>query len=718
MELSVGAVLAIFNQQEVGEPVLQVIDIKHLPAAGGGPGRYRLVVSDSQYYQQAMLATQLNELVSSGTISPFCIIRVTESIVNSVSGRRVVFVLGLQVLDRGPGEQIGDPVNAEAQLTATQDVRPSGPPVQQNMQQQQPYQQQQPPYQQQAQQAPPPRQFNQPPQHNYQQQQQQQHNYAPPQQQQQQTYGQGQGHNSFRPPQQFQPPQQGHNAQPWRQPQQQQQPAWQQERIPDDYDEHDAAPAPYARGGFGGGGGGRPMGEHFHPIASLNPYQRRWVIKARVTNKTDMKTWHNDRSGGGKLFSVDLLDAGGGQIRATMFNDAADKFFHVLQLNQVYMISNGSLKLANKKFSSLPNEYELTLNMDTEIQDAGVDDSIQQQRFVFVPINELNTYNADDNVDFIGIVKKVFPITKIITKVKKLEMFKRSCVLVDQTCLSVELTFWGEQAEKYNEELLNQVVAIKACKISTYGNGRSLGTSFGSRIFVNPDRPEAHALRAWFDAEGKNTETVSVSRRGGPEKPARRLTFQDVKEEKLGSHPTEADWFIVKATVTYFRHEIEKPPWYLACPSPDCNKKVISDGGSSYVCETCQKTFTHASPRYILSLILCDSTGSTWVTAFNEVAEKLLGPSATQLSEIMHEQNGKAFERVFQEANFKTYILTCRAKQEKGEEQPRARIHIQSLAPLDYQKESYLLLDQIAMMSQLPDNNAADTQQPLWGMGM
>lgn len=41
------------------------------------------------------------------------------------------------------------------------------------------------------------------------------------------------------------------------------------------------------------------------PIQGLNPYQYRWSIKARVTNKSEKR---NYKSGEGKLFSIDLAD--------------------------------------------------------------------------------------------------------------------------------------------------------------------------------------------------------------------------------------------------------------------------------------------------------------------------------------------------------------------------------------------------------------------------
>lgn len=59
----------------------------------------------------------------------------------------------------------------------------------------------------------------------------------------------------------------------------------------------------------------------------------RWKIRARVTQKSGIRTWSNSR-GEGKLFSVTLTDDSA-EIRATGFNDAVDKFYELLEVNKV-----------------------------------------------------------------------------------------------------------------------------------------------------------------------------------------------------------------------------------------------------------------------------------------------------------------------------------------------------------------------------------------------
>lgn len=68
------------------------------------------------------------------------------------------------------------------------------------------------------------------------------------------------------------------------------------------------------------------------PIDALNPYMGKWTIKARVTSKGDMRRYHNAR-GEGKVFSFDLLDAQGGEIRVTGFNKEVDMFYDKIQVS-------------------------------------------------------------------------------------------------------------------------------------------------------------------------------------------------------------------------------------------------------------------------------------------------------------------------------------------------------------------------------------------------
>lgn len=62
-----------------------------------------------------------------------------------------------------------------------------------------------------------------------------------------------------------------------------------------------------------------------------------WTIKARITSKSDIRRWSNAK-GEGTLFSIDLLDNEGGEIRATFFKDACEKFFPVLEEGKVRIL--------------------------------------------------------------------------------------------------------------------------------------------------------------------------------------------------------------------------------------------------------------------------------------------------------------------------------------------------------------------------------------------
>ena len=140
------------------------------------------------------------------------------------------------------------------------------------------------------------------------------------------------------------------------------------------------------------------------PIASITPYQNKWTIKARVTSKGDMRTW-NKPSGSGKLFAMDLMDESG-EIRVTAFKDQADAFYDLAVVGKVYYISNCSVKAANKQYSKLKNDYELTFK-DSGTMELVEDDTsdVPTMTYNFARIADLAVAEKDTNIDVIGVCK-------------------------------------------------------------------------------------------------------------------------------------------------------------------------------------------------------------------------------------------------------------------------------------------------------------------------
>lgn len=65
---------------------------------------------------------------------------------------------------------------------------------------------------------------------------------------------------------------------------------------------------------------------------------------------------------------------------------------------QVYYISKGTLKIANKQFSSLKNDYEMTLNGDTSIIPCEDSQDVPMVQCEFVSIADLESREKDSIV--------------------------------------------------------------------------------------------------------------------------------------------------------------------------------------------------------------------------------------------------------------------------------------------------------------------------------
>uniref|UniRef100_A0A2N9HEW6 Replication protein A subunit n=1 Tax=Fagus sylvatica TaxID=28930 RepID=A0A2N9HEW6_FAGSY len=421
------------------------------------------------------------------------------------------------------------------------------------------------------------------------------------------------------------------------------------------------------------------MTRRVFPLVSLNPYQGSWTIKVRVTSKGTMRTYKNAR-GEGCVFNVELTDEDGTQIQATMFNEAAKKFFDRFQLGKVYYISKGTLKLANKQFKTVKNDYEMTLNENSEVEEASNEETfVPETKFSFVPIDQLGPYvNEKELVDVIGVVQSVSPTMSIRRKINNDTFPKRDITIADETKKTVVVSLWNELATGVGQELLdiadqNPIVAIKSLKVGDF-QGVSLSALSKSVVLVNPDLPEAKKLRSWYDSEGKESSLASVSSGMSPSsKSGSRSMYSDrVLLSHITKNPSLGDdkpvFFSIRGYISSIKPD--QTMWYRACKT--CNKKVTEALGAGYWCEGCQKNDEECSLRYIMVVRVSDASSEALVSLFNDDAEKIVGCSADELDKLK--------------------------SQNEYNNEKRQRITVRAVAPVDFAAESRFLLEEISKM--------------------
>ena len=202
------------------------------------------------------------------------------------------------------------------------------------------------------------------------------------------------------------------------------------------------------------------------------------------------------------------------------------------------------------------------------------------------------------------------------------QLVKRELTLVDKTGFSVRMTLWGKQAEQYSDAEANPVIAFKGVKVGDFGGevstfltlflarrsfwnlGRSLSMYSSSTMQVNPEIDESFSLRGWYDSNGAEQTFKAHSSSGGGGSMAvfNRADIRSLDEVKQAGYgmPDKPETFSARATIMHIKSDNIS---YPACPTPNCNKKVVDNGGN-WRCEKCSQSFSAPEHRFVLHFFM------------------------------------------------------------------------------------------------------------------
>eukprot|EP00494_Astrolonche_serrata_P006855 UN06880 len=375
-------------------------------------------------------------------------------------------------------------------------------------------------------------------------------------------------------------------------------------------------------------------------ISALSPYlqQKNWKLKVRCTEKNDIKEWNNAK-GSGKLFPFTIMDNFGDEIKVTAFGDEADKFFNLIHQDKLYTFSKGRIQV-NKFKGRVKNEYCIICTRETVIEPVReADASFASKSYNFVAVNALENVEENSFVDMIACVKEVGEIREFTSKAGK-ELKNRKLIIVDTSGASIEATLWNEQATKYTQENISpgMVVVLPGCRVGSFG-GRSLSAR---EVIMNFKSDQYTALEKWWKEGGSEATATSMTVRGqGGVRSQLNLNWAEALEQRMGENAQDlqdykGDWFNLRGTITHIPVNMERPPYYKACPaSADSMAKVEPDDNGKFYCAKTGQTYDSYLPRFILRFTVADPSDGKFVSSFNNQAESILGFSATEVDKAV-----------------------------------------------------------------------------------
>ena len=446
--------------------------------------------------------------------------------------------------------------------------------------------------------------------------------------------------------------------------------------------------------------GSMPLSEDaYTSLKQLTTFSRDFIIFIRVTKKSEIKTFetrNNSMGTGsqGKLFYFIVLDRDGNEMQCTCFNKAVDKFFDVIEEDQVYEIKGGYVKLNDKKYTKIKSDYKIVLDENSKITKKIDNGIIKKNNMTIVKIKDIQNMNLYSIVDLCVVVLNVGE--KMIKNTRNGSQPLKKIVVGDVSKYKIEISLWRVHSD--TNVKFGDILLINNVKIGEY-KGRTLTSFDETCIKINPPKTNeyVHELEEfiqkndikgeWLDLE--NTTEIKHENKEENENYTS-VHIRDVLES-LDDYEDVSNLSKVTAIVTQILHNEKN--YYLGCSDRNCKRKLkFEEDTDEYVCPNCRKSTKTPTYYYTLSLRVKDASPEYWIDIFGKTAESIMKCTAEEYKDILESRNEEKLKEITHKVEFKVFNFWVKPKIQTYNTVSKKKLYAYRIEPYNEKSEAHKLV--------------------------
>jgi replication factor A1 len=433
-------------------------------------------------------------------------------------------------------------------------------------------------------------------------------------------------------------------------------------------------------------------------LKQLTTFSRDFIIFVRVTKKSEIKTFetrnNNMGSSQGKLFYFIVLDRDGNEMQCTCFNKAVDKFFDIIEEDQLYEIKGGYVKLNDKKYTRIKSDYKIVLDENSKITKKADNGIIKKNNMTIIRIKDIPNMNLYSIVDLCVVVLNVGE--KMIKNTRNGSQPLKKIVVGDVSKYKIEISLWRVHSD--TNVKFGDILLINNVKIGEY-KGRTLTTFDETCIKINPPRTNEYVreleefiqkndIKGEFLDLENNTEMKTETKEESENYTS--VHIRDVLES-LDEYEDVHNLSKVTAIVTQILHNEKN--YYLGCSDRNCKRKLKLEGDSDeYICPNCRRSTKTPTYYYTLSLRVKDASTEYWIDIFGKTAESIMKCTAEEYKNILESGDEEKLKQLTHNVEFKVFNFWVKPKMQTYNTVSKKKLYAYKIEPYNERAEAHKLV--------------------------